>query len=87
MKIKINSDSELPLNKPINIPTMTIVVKQQMLFTSFFRRMSIQITKNIKMLYFDGMDVPEGIEVKIRSASKEYDVCYYWYLLNFTFNF
>ena len=27
MKIKFNSDDELPLNKTIEIPTMTIVVR------------------------------------------------------------
>ena len=27
MKIKLNSDDELPLNKTIEIPTMTIVVR------------------------------------------------------------
>ena len=27
MKIKFNSDEELPLNKTIEIPTMTIVVR------------------------------------------------------------
>ena len=27
MKIKFNSDNELPLNKKIEIPTMTIVVR------------------------------------------------------------
>ena len=26
MKVKFNSDNELPLNKPIEIPTMTIAV-------------------------------------------------------------
>ena len=27
MKIKVNSDNELPLNKTVEIPTMTIVVR------------------------------------------------------------
>ena len=29
MKIKFNSDDKLPLNKAIEIPTMTIVVRAQ----------------------------------------------------------
>ena len=43
MKIKFNSDDELPLNKPIEFPTMTIVVRavfhvnNKQLSTSFFR--------------------------------------------------
>ena len=38
------------------------------------------------MLYFDRIDVSEGIDVNKTSASKECDVCHYWYFLdkNFT---
>ena len=36
--------------------------------------MSIQ---NIKMLYYDRIDVSEGIDVNKTSASKECDVCHY----------
>ena len=31
------------------------------------------------MLYYDTIDVPEGIDVNKTSASKEYDSCYYCY--------
>ena len=31
------------------------------------------------MLYFDWIDVSEGIGVNKRSASKECDICHYWY--------
>ena len=45
MKIKFNSDEELPLNKEIEILIMTIVVRAIFLeitnFTSFFRWMSV----------------------------------------------
>ena len=39
------------------------------------------------MIYFDRIDIPEGIDVNKASASKECDVCHYWYFLNFTFKF
>ena len=39
------------------------------------------------MLYFDRIDVSEGIDVNKASASKEFDICHYWYLLNFSFKF
>ena len=39
------------------------------------------------MVYYDGIDVSEGFYVNKTSASKECDVCYYWYLLNFSFKF
>ena len=42
---------------------------------------------NIKMLYFDRTGVSEGIDVNKTSASKECDICHYWYLLNYSFKF
>ena len=37
------------------------------------------------MLYFDRIDVSEGRDVNKTSASKECDICHYWYLLCFSF--
>ena len=42
---------------------------------------------NIKMPYFDRIDVFEGIDVNKTSASKECDICDYWYFLNKVFKF
>ena len=39
------------------------------------------------MLYYDRIDVSEGIDVNKTSSSKEYDVCHYCYFLNFSFKF
>ena len=39
------------------------------------------------MLYFDRIDVSEGIDVNKTSASKKYNICRYWYFLNFSFKF
>ena len=39
------------------------------------------------MLYYDRIDVSEGIDVNKTSASKERDVCHYWYFLNYSFKF
>ena len=39
------------------------------------------------MLYFDRVDVSEGIDVNKISVSKECDIYHYWYLLNKGFNF
>ena len=38
------------------------------------------------MLYYDRIDVSLGIEVNTTSASKECNVCQYWYFLNYTLN-
>ena len=37
------------------------------------------------MLYFDKIDVSEGIDINKTSASKECDICHYWYFLNYSF--
>ena len=39
------------------------------------------------MLYFDAIDVSEGIDVNKTSASKECGICRYWYFLNYSFKF
>ena len=39
------------------------------------------------MLYFDRTDVSEEIDVNGTSASKDCDVCHYWYFLNYIFKF
>ena len=39
------------------------------------------------MIYFDRIDVSEGIDGSRTSASKECDICHYWYFLNYSFNF
>ena len=39
------------------------------------------------MLYYDRTDVSEGIDINKSSASKECDICYYWYFLNKGFKF
>ena len=34
---------------------------------------------NIKMRYYDKIELSEGIDVNKKSESHEYDVCHYWY--------
>ena len=41
----------------------------------------------LPMLYFRRIDVSEGIDVNKTSASKECDICRYWYLLSYSFKF
>ena len=42
---------------------------------------------NIKMLYFDRIDVSERIDVNKTRKSNKYGICYYWYFLNKEFKF
>ena len=39
------------------------------------------IINNIKMLYYDRIDISEGIDVNKINESKEHNICHYWYLL------
>ena len=39
------------------------------------------------MLYYDRIDVSEGIDVNKTSAAKEYAICRYWCFLNYSFKF
>ena len=39
------------------------------------------------MLYHDRIEVSERIDVNKTRASKEYDICHYWYFLNYNFTF
>ena len=39
------------------------------------------------MLYYDRIDVSEGIDVNKTRASKECDICNYWYFINYSFMF
>ena len=39
------------------------------------------------MLYYDRVDISEGIDIIKTSASKECDVCHYWYFLDKIFKF
>ena len=39
------------------------------------------------MLYFNRIDVSEGIDGNKTSALKEYDICHYWYFLKYSLSF
>ena len=39
------------------------------------------------MLYYDRIDVSERLDINKTSASKECDICHYWYFLNKGFKF
>ena len=42
-----------------------------MILASVFRRTSLQIANNIKMIHYDRIDVSEGIDINKAGASKE----------------
>ena len=40
-----------------------------------------------KTLYYNRVDVSEGLDVNKTSVSKECSICHYWYFLNYGFKF
>ena len=40
-----------------------------------------------KVLDFDRIDISEGIDTNKKSASKECNICHYWYFLDKNFNY
>ena len=49
--------------------------------------MFVWTMKNIKILYYDRVDVSEGIDVNKTSESKECDICHYRYFFDKGFSF
>ena len=39
------------------------------------------------MLYYDRINISERIDANKTSASKDYDICHYWYFLNYSLRF
>ena len=58
-----------------------------MLSTAFLRWMPLWIINNIKMLYYDRINISEGINVNKKSEWKECDICHYYYFLDKGFKF
>ena len=45
------------------------------------------VCMNYKILEYDRIDIPEGIDINKTSGSKECDICHYWYFLDKNFNY
>ena len=74
MKIKFSSDDDLPLNKPLKCHAMTIIIRS--VFDLFFQ---IMLCMKYKTVEHDRIDFSEGNDVNQTSASKECDICQYYY--------
>ena len=80
MKIKLNSDDDLLLKKPLKLHAMTIIIRcvfeegGKLYPQDFFRCCNVWIKK---LLQYEKIDVSEGIDTNKTSASKECILCYY----------
>ena len=45
------------------------------------------VCMNYRMLEHDRIDISEGIDINKTSASKESDICRYWYFINKSFSY
>ena len=82
MKIKFDSDNDLPLIKMIEIHNVTIVVRDIFYENNkycphFFLDECLYQLQIIKMLHYDSIDISEGNDVNKTSESKECDICHY----------
>ena len=91
IKIKFNSDYDLPPNKTIEIRSMIIAVKfvfhddKRYNWQVFLDECLYKLQK-FKKCCINGIDVSEGTDVKT-SELKECNIWYYWYFLYKEFKF
>ena len=45
------------------------------------------VCMNYKMLEYDKIDISEGIDINKTNASKECNICHYWYFLHKNSNY
>ena len=89
MKIKFNSDNDLPLNKPLKLHAMTIIIRYVFeedgkLYQQVFLDDTLY---EVKMLEYDRIDISEGIDLNKTTTSKECDICHYRYFKNIGFKY
>ena len=79
-----------PLNKLIKLGLLTIIIRsvfsknEKILPSIIFRWYFVWI---IKVLQYENIDVSEGIDVNETSASKECELCHYWFFKDIGFKF
>ena len=89
MKIKFESDDDLPFGKTINILGMIYVVASVLenngkYYPQFFYMNAHLSYKNVT---YKSIDVWEGIDNNKTNSSKECMLCHYWYFKDLGFNF
>ena len=91
MKIKFNSDGDLPLNKRLKFHEVTIIIRSvfevndKLYPQLFFRRHFVWVT--VKMLRYEKISASDGVYVIKTSASKECILCHYWWFKDVGFKF
>ena len=89
MRIKFNSDDDLPLNKILKLHMLRIIVRS--VFEEdgkYYPQVFIdECLYEVQMLEYDRIDFSKGIDISKTNASKECDICHYWYFLDTNFKY
>ena len=78
MKIKFNSDDNLPLNKPLKFGNMIITIRSVVKDGKLYPQLYLQD---------DRIDISEVIESNKTNLSNEYDICHFWFFKNIGFEY
>ena len=89
MKIKFSSDDNLPLNKTLKLYKLTVIVRSVFQGNGkYYLQVSLdECLYELQMLEYDRIDISEGIDINKTNASKECDICHYWYFLDEGFKY
>ena len=89
MKIKFNSDENVPLSKMLKLHMLTVIVR------SVFKEVGKYYPEvfldeclyEVLILEYDRIDISEGIDIKKTNASRECDIWHHWYFLDKKFKY
>ena len=89
MRIKFNSDDDLPLNKILKLHNLTIIVRS--VFEEdgkYYPQVFLdKCLYEIQMLECYKIDNSEGIDINKTNALKECEIYHYWCFLDKNFNY
>ena len=81
MKIRFKSNDNLPLNKKLKLHNLTIVFRSVIPeYGKYYPQIFLDACwYELWMLEYNRINASEGIDVNKTNASKEYNICHYWY--------
>ena len=86
-RIGVNTDDDVPLNKPLEFPTLTTFIRRvfqegEKLYPQIYLDECLY-----KMLEYEKTDISDGIDVYMSDKSKKCMLCHYWYFLDKNFSY
>ena len=89
MKIKFKSDDNLPLNKMLKLHMLTVIVRSVFEENGkYYPQVFLcDCLYDVYLLEYVGLDIWEEIDINKTIASKECDICHYWYFKDIGFKY